>query len=164
METEPTASQTAPGVTPLGFHSLRVDAAGRLKLPARFLEYIRALGRGETLFITRFEDVVKIYLPGAWERELAQVAEKDPDSLDDFEDLAEYLGAQVDLDPQGRATIPQKIREALPWENLPVQVRLKHDIISVYREDQLKARMESKMSRMSEILQNVKHRSRVRVD
>jgi len=135
-----------------------------LKLPARFIDYIRAIGCEETLFITRFDDVVKIYLPGAWDRELEKVALKHPELVKQLSEAAEYFGGEVDLDPQGRALIPQKIREHLPLENQPVQIRLNNDTITVYRQDKFDQRMAPSLAAFQQTLQTVGAECGVLVD
>jgi DNA-binding transcriptional regulator/RsmH inhibitor MraZ len=168
MESQTTATPAPPRSNPKGYHALRVDSAGRLKLPARFTdyieEYIRALNCRPVLFVTRFEDIVKIYLPGAWERELAKIALKRPELVKPFSEAAEYCGEEVDLDPQGRAVIPQKIRKTLPLEGQQVQVRLNNDTITVYRQETFDVRIAPSLAAFHETLASVADECGVLVD
>jgi DNA-binding transcriptional regulator/RsmH inhibitor MraZ len=111
-----------------------VDATGRLKLPSRFTDYIRQLPE-QTLFATKVRDVARIYVNGAWERQLDKLA-SDPKLRNRIARTAEALGGDVDLDPQGRVTLPQKLREVLQLENQAVQLRFFEDIITLYVQEQ----------------------------
>ena len=106
---------------PRGYHATRVDGTGRLKLPSRFSDYIHQLAE-QTLFATKIKNVARIYVNGAWERELDKLA-PEPALRKRMARTAEAFGGDVDLDPQGRVTLPQKLREALELENKQVQLR-----------------------------------------
>ena len=130
---------------PRGYHATRVDPAGRLKLPARFLEYIRSLP-DQILFVTVVKDLAKIYVNGAWERELDKIPAAQADVRDRIARTAEAQGGDVECDPQGRVTLPQKVREFLKLENQAVQLRFSEDIISVYGQDYFEAEFQTNLA------------------
>jgi len=59
---------------------------------------------------------------------------------------AEAFGGDVDLDPQGRVTLPQKLREALELENKQVQLRFFEDIITLYLQEQFDAEFQANVA------------------
>ena len=130
--------------SPHGFHATRIDATGRLKFPARFSEYIRQLPE-QTLFATKIKDVARIYVNGAWERELSKLA-GEPMLRKRVARTAEAFGGDVDLDPQGRVTLPQKLREALGLENQQVQLRFFDDIITLYLQEQFETEFQANLA------------------
>jgi len=71
--------------------------------------------RTRFLFATVVKDLAKIYVNGAWERELDKIPAEDADVRDRIARTAEAQGGDVECDPQGRVTIPQKVREFLSW-------------------------------------------------
>ena len=81
MEEMEAGTSPRPLRNPRGYHATRVDPAGRLKLPARFLEYIRSLP-DQILFVTVVKDLAKIYVNGAWERELDKIPAAQADVRD----------------------------------------------------------------------------------
>ncbi len=146
MEEVTAGTSPRPLRNPRGYHATRVDPAGRLKLPARFVEYIRAQ-QEEILFATVVGDMVKIYVNGAWERELDKIAAEDADVRKRISRTAEALGGDVECDPQGRVTIPQNAREYLKLENQAVQLRMSEDIISVYTQERFDAELQENLAK-----------------
>ena len=141
-----TTSDTTPRPlrNPRGYHATRVDGTGRLKLPSRFSDYIHKLAE-QTLFATKIKNVARIYVNGAWERELNKLA-PDPALRKRMARTAEAFGGDVDLDPQGRVTLPQKLREALELENKQVQLRFFEDIITLYLQEQFDAEFQTNVA------------------
>ncbi len=145
MEEIAAGTSPRPLRNPRGYHATRVDATGRLKLPARFVEYIRAQP-DQILFATVVKDLAKIYVNGAWERELDKIPAEDADVRDRISRTAEAQGGDVECDPQGRVTIPQKVRELLKLENQAVQLRFSEDIISVYTQERFDAELQANLA------------------
>ena len=146
MEEQPVGTSIRPLRNPRGYHATRVDPAGRLKLPARFLEYIRAQP-DQILFATVVKDLAKIYVNGAWERELDKMPADEADVRDRIARTAEALGGDVECDPQGRVTIPQKVREFLKLENQAVQLRFSENIISIYSQEHFEAELQTNLAK-----------------
>lgn len=145
MEELAAGTSPRPLRNPRGYHATRVDPTGRLKLPARFLEYIRAQP-DQILFATVVKGLAKIYVNGAWERELDKIPADQADVRDRITRTAEALGGDVECDPQGRVTIPQKVREFLKLENQAVQLRFSEDIIAVYTQEHFEAELQANLA------------------
>jgi DNA-binding transcriptional regulator/RsmH inhibitor MraZ len=145
MEELAAGTSPRPLRNPRGYHAARVDPAGRLKLPARFLEYIRTLP-DQILFATVVKDLAKIYVNGSWERELDKLPPDEADIKDRISRTAEALGGDLECDPQGRVTIPQKVREFLKLENRAVQLRFSEDIITVYTQERFEAELQANLA------------------
>lgn len=139
---------------PRGFHSARVDAAGRLKLPAKYQEYLKAL-IDKTLFATVYEGMARIYCNGSFERNLDLLADN-PALLETMAKFGDMFGSDVDLDPQGRITLPQQLRKLLGLEDRSVYLRYDGDIISIYSEEQYKAEQDRLMAEIEESLKAAK--------
>ncbi len=146
MEEQVAGTSPRPTRNPRGYHATRVDPAGRLKLPARFLEYIRTL-EDQILFVTVVKDLAKIYVNGAWERELDKLPADEVDVRDRIARTAEAQGGDVECDPQGRVTLPQKVREFLKLENQAVQLRFSEDIIAVYTQERYEAELQGNLAK-----------------
>ena len=127
-----------------------------MKLPARFLEYLRQLSVG-SLFATvvmpnEHEMLGKMYFNGSWQNELAKYPGDDFEERERFAELAEMLGGDVDIDPQGRVTLPQKMREKLGLADQSVQIRMSNDTISLYRQDHFDARLDENIAALPKLM------------
>ena len=89
-----------------------LDAKGRLNIPARFRNVLRA-EYSDDLIVTSWEKCLKVYPVTRWEVEeekLYMMKEKDPS----FEPLFRYVVGGVNecsLDKQGRILIPGNLRK-----------------------------------------------------
>ena len=68
------------------------------------------------------------------------------DIKDRISRTAEALGGDLECDPQGRVTIPQKVREFLKLENRAVQLRFSEDIITVYTQERFEAELQANLA------------------
>jgi len=132
-------SVMAPPRPPRGFHATKVDAAGRLKLPARYQEYLKMLAE-KSLFVTLFQDMARIYTNGSWERNLEKLS-PNPEAKARIAKFGDRYGSDVDVDPQGRITLPQLLRKQLNLEDQTVQLRFYDDVIAVYSQARYEAEM-----------------------
>ena len=119
-----------PPLAPRGFHAGKVDAAGRIKLPAPFTKYLAKMENMD-LFMTEYRGKARIFTNGSW-RKLVALLDDAPDQQDVFTSAAESIGGDIELDPQGRITIPQKLRAELKLEDQPVQLRFHEDVITFW--------------------------------
>jgi len=127
---------------PLGFYPCKVDSAGRLKLPAKYQEYLDRLP-DKYLFVTESRGLARIYTNGSWERRLARIEDPQLRWRETFR--AELVGCDVDVDPQGRITLPQQLRKELGLEDKTVQLRFYEDVITIYPPD----KFEEELSRVN---------------
>lgn len=117
---------------PLGFYPCKVDSAGRLKLPARYQDYLNRLPN-RYLFVTEHMGLARIFTNGSWERTLERIT--DAALKRRFTFRAEAVGGDVDVDPQGRITLPQLLRKQLGLEDKAVQLRFYEDVITIYPQE-----------------------------
>jgi MraZ protein len=109
---------------PLGMYPGRLDDRGRVKMPANFLQYFGALG--ETRFFVTSLDrrIAQIYTIPAWretEKWLANFR-ADAKAARNVAFNAADLGAEADLDNQGRILFSTELRRELGIENQPVRL------------------------------------------
>jgi transcriptional regulator MraZ len=92
----------------------RVDDKGRLKVPMAFKSLLENK-YGRELFLTSLTgEYVRIYPMPVWleiEEKLGQMPSTHPSRMR-FLDRINYFGQAAELDTQGRALIPQRLREA----------------------------------------------------
>jgi MraZ protein len=119
----------------------RLDDRGRVKLPASFLQYFGALGETR-LFVTSLDRrIAQIYTIPAW-----RVTEKwlagfrgDAKASRNVAFNAADLGAEADIDSQGRILFSTDLRRELGLENQPVRLyayRTRIEVLSdkIYQE------------------------------
>lgn len=88
----------------------RLDDKGRLKLPAGFREYFERVG-ADRVFITSLDRrTARIYTLPAWQSETS-AANHDDRVSETMKFHADDLGAESDIDWQGRILIPWKLRQ-----------------------------------------------------
>ncbi|MEJ5368264.1 MAG: hypothetical protein WHT08_08110 [Bryobacteraceae bacterium] len=124
---------------PLGFYPCKVDSAGRLKLPARYQDYLGKL-LDKRLFVTEHRGLARIFTNGSWERMLERIT--DPAMKRRIAYLAEAIGGEVDIDPQGRITLPQQLRKEMGLEEKAVQLRFYEDVITIYPQERFEEELE----------------------
>jgi MraZ protein len=104
-----------------GTYHHRIDAKGRLPIPAAFR---RALGAGPRVVVTLFDQCLAVYTEAEWGRLEAQLA-----ALPAFGKQVKALtrlivsrAADCDLDVQGRILLPPALRQAARLERDAVVV------------------------------------------
>jgi len=130
-----TADEKLAKVTPPdGMYAAKVDSAGRIKLPVEYQRYLAKLHDPE-MFATSTEDTMaKIYINGSW----SQTKEKLFAATDQQELTMAYFrvaakfGGNVELDSNGRVTLPQELRRKMSWQDSPVQLLIFKDLIQIY--------------------------------
>jgi DNA-binding transcriptional regulator/RsmH inhibitor MraZ len=132
-----TTSATRPVRPPHGFHPAKVDQAGRVKLPAKYQEYLNQLA-DRTLFVTKLHSLARMYTNGSWERHLNLLSD-DPELRFTYATEADRCGGDVDMDPQGRITLPQALRQSMKLEDTTLQLRFHEDVVLMYTAEQYAA-------------------------
>lgn len=120
--------------SPRGFFSASIDKAGRLKMPAKYKEHLEGLDE-KSMFVTLNEGMAKIYTNGSWDRNLAilQSTTEATEEAERVATLADVYGEDVQMDSNGRVTLPQELRRKLGLEDQPVQLRFfVEDVIKVF--------------------------------
>jgi MraZ protein len=119
---------------PRGIYPARVDEKGRLKLPAVFQQYLMDLGE-KRVFITSLDvRIARIYPISVWKENeiLLETATEDPEIVEDVKFIANDLGADSEIDGQGRVLVPQELRQMLNLENQPVWIECQKGRMNVY--------------------------------
>ncbi len=119
MPNDDQARETQPVEPPRGMYDCRLDDKGRLKLPAQFQHFINSLTE-KKLFVTSLDRrIAQIYPIAAW-RENEKFFENFRDNPQVAQDIAfnaNDLGADADMDGQGRVLFNTALREQLDLEN-----------------------------------------------
>jgi MraZ protein len=93
----------------------RLDDKGRLKLPTVFQEYLGTFTE-KALFCTSLDGSIgQLYPISVWNQyqEFLDQYTDDPDAVEDVMFTAQDLGAEAEMDSQGRVTVSAKLRTAL---------------------------------------------------
>jgi MraZ protein len=124
---------------PRGAEDARVDDKGRLKLPAKYLEYLQKR-QETTVFITTLDPGTKtssIYPSSEWEYKLsrwAEVAKRGAEfeaAVSKIQSVADHYGKDSEIDSQGRVLVPATLRKQLGLENSKVWLRFEHGKFSI---------------------------------
>lgn len=102
----------------------RLDDKGRVKLPTAFQQYFAAL-REKTLFVTSLDRrIAQIYPIGVWRsnEEFFEKYHDDPRAARNVAFNAADLGAEAEMDGQGRVLFSPELRRELGIENAPVRL------------------------------------------
>ena len=109
---------------PRGMYPARLDDKGRLKLPASFQEFFAAL-REKKLFVTSLDRRIAQIYPIAMWRENEKFFDsyrEDPRIARNVAFNAADLGAESEMDAQGRILFPPELRRELGIEDQPVKL------------------------------------------
>jgi MraZ protein len=101
-----------------------VDDKGRLKLPAEFVTYLKAVD-GVKVFITTLDfRQVRIYPLPVWKRNenLLDGASENAAAAERLERVAKAFGGDAEVDGAGRVLLPAPLREAMGLEKQAVMV------------------------------------------
>ncbi len=115
---------TKPIEPPRGMYDCRLDEKGRLKLPAQFQHFINSLTE-KGLFVTSLDRrIAQIYPIPVW-RENERFFESfrdNPQVAHDVAFNANDLGADAEMDTQGRILFNTALREQLDLQNQPLHM------------------------------------------
>lgn len=121
---------------PLGMYPARLDDKGRLKLPTVFQQYFNRFPERK-LFITSIDGrIAQIYSISAWrenERFLNNYRE-DPVAAADLLFNAQDLGAEAEMDIQGRVTVNSDLRRELGLEGQELRLSAYKNHVQVLTE------------------------------
>ena len=102
----------------------RLDDKGRAKLPVTFQRYFQLL-REKTLFVTSLDRrTALVYTMDGWRQveKFFDTYKEDPELTEKAAFNAVDLGAETEMDAQGRILFPPELRRELGLENAPVRV------------------------------------------
>jgi len=137
-------SQVSPPLeAPRGIYPARVDDKGRLKLPVPFQQYLSALPE-KKLFATSLDRATaRIYPIAVWretENALRGARGEDASRARRVYFSAMELGADSELDGQGRVLLPPELRRTLGIENQGVHVLADRGRIDILSQAQFEER------------------------
>jgi MraZ protein len=110
-----------------------VDDKGRLKLPAKVVEYLAASGVTNVFITTVDFRQVRIYPLSVWKRNenLFQNAGENSAAVERFARLAKHYGGDAEIDKSGRVLLPAPLREEMGLEKQPVVVDVHNGRVNV---------------------------------
>jgi MraZ protein len=121
----------------------RIDDKGRLKVPVAFKSLLENK-YGRELFLTSLTgEYVRIYPMPVWleiEEKLGQMPSTHPSRMR-FLERINYFGQPGELDAQGRALIPQRVREAATM-NGEVDVIGHYNYLDVWNHERFLAKLQ----------------------
>lgn len=109
---------------PRGMYPGRLDDKGRVKLPTSFQQYFNAL-REKKLFVTSLDRrIAQIYPMDVWRQneKFFDTYREDPRLARNVAFNAADLGAEAEMDAQGRILFSPELRRELEIENQPVRL------------------------------------------
>ena len=109
---------------PLGMYPSRLDDKGRIKLPAAFQQYLSSLPE-KRLFVTSLDRrIAQIYPIEVWRQNEKFFRErKNPQVARKISFNAADLGAEAEMDSQGRITFPPELRRELGLEEQTLHLK-----------------------------------------
>jgi len=126
---------------PLGMYPGRLDDRGRVKLPSNFQQYFSASGKTRFFVTSLDRRIAQIYTISAWRETEKWLANYrgDPEAARNIAFNAADLGAEADIDSQGRILFSSDLRRELGIENQPVRLyayRTRIEVLSdkIYQE------------------------------
>jgi DNA-binding transcriptional regulator/RsmH inhibitor MraZ len=120
MQPEPPAKPEPP----LRMYPGRLDDRGRVKLPVDFQEYFSALGEKRFFVTSLNRRTAQVYTIPAWRENAKFLASyrEDPKVAERVAFNAADLGAEAELDKEGRILFSVELRRELGIENQPVRL------------------------------------------
>jgi MraZ protein len=122
-----------PAEPPHSIEPASVDDKGRLKLPAKIVEYLSASGIANVFITTVDFRQVRIYPLTEWKRNenLARNAGENSAAVERLMRLAKHYGGDAEIDKSGRVLLPAPLREEMGLEKQPVVVDVHNGRVNV---------------------------------
>ena len=120
----------------------RLDEKGRLKLPTVFQEYLGKFTE-KALFCTSLDGSIgQLYPIPVWNQyqEFLDSYTEDPDAVENVMFTAQDLGAEAEMDGQGRVTLSAKLRRALDLEGQELHLMVYRGGVQILTQAQYEAR------------------------
>lgn len=153
---EPTTAPDAPR----GVFRAAVDDKGRLKLPASIVQYLEALGERKVFITTLDEAEARIYPLSVW-RETEKMLQEPGEDFDERNDVAlvaANYGLDVDMDAQGRVTLPTDLRKVLGLEGDEARLRCFQGRINVLGSAEYERRLAAAKTGLPDKLKNLQRK------
>jgi MraZ protein len=127
-----------------GNYPTRIEEGGRLKIPTQIKKLLDDAGVTE-VYITSEDGVsAQIWPLQEWEKQEKRLAVSGTmdEAVDDYMEVTSYYGQQMELDKQGRVTLPQILRKDAGLEG-EVAVQGKLNYVKVQLLEQVKDKVKS---------------------
>jgi MraZ protein len=121
---------------PRGMYPGKLDDKGRIKVPVQFQHYLASLS-DKKLFVTSIDRrTAQVYPMNVWRENERFFENYREDTVAARHVLfnAQDLGAEAEMDSQGRIVFPPELRRELEIENQPVRIYANRDRIEVLSE------------------------------
>ena len=117
-ENDESNSSASPVELPRGRYPGRLDDKGRLKLPAAFAQFFNSLPERKLYLTSLDRRIGQIYPIAEWRvnEKLFDTFQDDPDAADNIAFIAADMGADVEMDAQGRIIVHPDLRRELEME------------------------------------------------
>lgn len=145
---------------PRGVFRTAVDDKGRLKLPASIVQYLEALGERKVFITTLDEAEARIYPLSVW-RETERMLQEPGEDFEERNDVAlvaANYGLDVDIDAQGRVTLPTDLRKILGLEGDEARLRCFQGRINVLSSTEYERRLQAAKTGLPEKLKNLQRK------
>jgi MraZ protein len=111
-------SNAVPVELPRGRYPGRLDDKGRLKLPADFIQFFKSLPESKLHLTSLDRRIAQLYPISEWRvnEKFFDTFQDEPDAADNIAFNAADLGADVEMDGQGRVIVHPDLRRELGME------------------------------------------------
>jgi len=148
VEEQAPVATNAPVELPRGRFPGKLDDKGRLKLPAAFHQFFNGLPE-KKLFLTSIDRrIAQLYPIAEWRKNERLLDEyyENPEAAENIAFNANDLGADVEMDGQGRITVHTDLRRALGMEGTDLHLIAYKGHVDIFTD----ARYEEKRGRTPE--------------
>ncbi len=146
MEGQEPSSGISRVELPRGRYPARLDDKARLKLPADFIQFFKLLPESKLYLTSLDRRIAQLYPIAEWRvnEKFFDTFQEDPDAADNIAFNAADLGADVEMDAQGRIVVHPDLRRELGMEGQELHLisykgHVKIMTDAVYKEDKVKA-------------------------
>jgi MraZ protein len=148
------AASSATIEPPLSIEQASVDEKGRLKLPAKIVEYLTACGITRVFITTVDFDQVRLYPLWMWKvnEEIFANAGEHASEMEALALVAKNFGDEAEIDKSGRVLLPEPLRKRMDLEKQAVMVRVQSGRVHVVHKKKYDDLLEKAMGRLAENL------------
>ena len=127
-----------------------MDDKGRLKLPAKIVEYLTASGITQVFITTVDFDQVRLYPLPLWKvnEEIFANAGEYAGKMEQLALVAKNFGAEAEIDKSGRVLLPEPLRKRMDLEKQAVMVRVQSGRVHVVHKKKHEELLEKAMGRL----------------
>lgn len=152
MDAQPQLTRTEP---PRGMYPARLDDKGRCKMPAAFQQFLSALSE-KKLFVTSLDRrIAQIYPMEVWRQneKFFDDFTENPELAAQIAFIAADLGAEAEMDAQGRITFPPELRRDLGLEDQTIRLYAYRGRIEVLSEKIYEERRQASLNTQTKDVQ-----------